>query len=151
MIEEKIKDWCLQQFAEEDWKDCFLVEVKYVPAANKLLVYVDSDDALTLKKCQKLSRFLEGNIEENGLLGEKYTLDVSSPGLDRPLINKRQYIKNVGRTLCITTAEAKKIEADLVAVNDEGLSLTKKIKKEEQNIFISYDDIEEIKVVIKFK
>src|SRR5690625_6116677 len=58
-----------------------------------------SDSGMTLAKCQAFSRHIESYLDETLVLGEKYELDVSSPGLDRPLKLVRQYHNNIGRDL----------------------------------------------------
>ncbi|NNF21572.1 MAG: ribosome maturation factor, partial [Saprospiraceae bacterium] len=93
-LDDKIESWLESKFKESDFENCFLVEQQFNPANNKLEVFVDSDNQLDLRVCTRLSRYLEEKIEEEGLLGEKYTLEVSSPGIGRPLKFKRQYIKN---------------------------------------------------------
>lgn len=92
MIEGRIIELLEQKFVEPDWQDCFVVEVKQ-HATNKLEVFIDSDDSITFEKCRKISRYLEEFLDKYLWLGEKYTLDVSSPGISRPLVLKRQYQK----------------------------------------------------------
>lgn len=132
MAEEKIADWLSAKFAEPDFSDCFLVDIKIAPG-NKWEVYVDCDSGLTLEKCQKISRFLEKWIDEQGLLGEKYVLEVSSPGIERPLAFARQYAKNVGRELAVELKEGGKIEGKLAAVEPSGILLTTNEKIKENN------------------
>ena len=93
-----------QKLEEEEFQDCYLVEVKG-PNGGKLEVFIDSDSSMTFQKCQKMSRYLEAQIEEAKWLGEKYTLEVSSPGVGNPLKLKRQYAKNIGRKM-----EVKKVK-----------------------------------------
>ncbi len=88
---------------EAEFRDCFVVDVNH--SNKKLEVFVDSDSAMTFGKCQRISRYLESYLDEAKPLGEEYVLDVSSPGVDRPLRFYRQYLKNVGRTLEVTTTE----------------------------------------------
>ena len=90
MIEDRIVELLGAKFEEEEFRDCFLVETKF-HGNNKLEVFIDCDNGLTFEKCQKISRYLESFIDEKQWLGEKYVLDVSSPGIGRPLILKRQY------------------------------------------------------------
>ncbi len=103
-MEEKITDLLERFFAsEEEFNDCFVVDVNH---SNKTLeVFVDSDSAMTFAKCQRISRYLESYLDEEKPLGEEYVLNVSSPGVDRPLKFYRQYLKNIGRSLEVTTTE----------------------------------------------
>lgn len=114
---------------EEDFADCFVVDV--AQPANRLEVFVDSDSTMTFRKCQRISRFLEAWLDEDLPLGEAYTLNVSSPGVDRPLKFRRQYIKNLGRTLDVTTEDGEKYKGELKAVEDEHIVLTAKVRRKE--------------------
>lgn len=113
--------------AEEGFADCYVVEVHQ--PANRLEVFVDSDSAMTFRKCQRISRFLEAWLDEEQPLGEAYTLNVSSPGVDRPLKFTRQYEKNLGRTLEVTTTEGDKYKGELRTVTEEGIVLTAKVRR----------------------
>ena len=103
-MEETITNLLEEYFTTEaEFSDCFVVDVHH--ANKRLEVFVDSDTGMTFGKCQRISRYLEGYLDEEKPLGEEYVLDVSSPGLDRPLKFHRQYLKNVGRTLEVTTTD----------------------------------------------
>ncbi len=86
---------------DEAFADCFTVDIEIKPG-QKLYVFADSDSGMTFEKCQKLSRYLEQHLDTNGWLGETYVLEVSSPGVMRPLQFARQYPRNIGRTLEVT-------------------------------------------------
>ena len=118
----------VEKFKEEDYADFFIVAIK-LHANNKLEVFIDSDTALPLSKCQKISRYLEGHIDENQWLGEKYVIEVSSPGISRPLTMVRQYKKNIGRKLTINFLEdgVKKREGKLVDANETACFLEEKV------------------------
>lgn len=142
--------------AEEDFADCFVVDV--TQSATRLEVFVDSDSAMTFRKCQRISRFLEAWLDEEQPLGEKYTLNVSSPGVDRPLKFHRQYVKNLGRTLDVTTTEGEKYKGELKAVEDDHIVLTAKVRRKEgkrkvtvvEDTEITYETIKKAIVKISF-
>jgi ribosome maturation factor RimP len=142
MIELQIEKYILEKLEEPEFSDYYLLEVKYNPASKKVEVFVDSDAGISLGVTSKLNRYLQTQIDEADLLGEKYILDVSSPGITKPLQLFRQYKKNLGRTLEVTY----KIEGR--NVRQKG-TLTK--VDEEQGIVIQYDVKEKIgkKNVIK--
>jgi len=121
VIEHKIPELLEEKFQEEGFTDFFLVELK-VGINNKVEVFVDSDSSVTFERCQKISRFLESYIDEEGWLGEKYTLEVSSPGITRPLKFLRQYIKNLGRKVEVTTETGTK-KGKLIAATEEMVTL----------------------------
>lgn len=121
-MEETIKAFLEEIFKEEGLEDCFFVEMNLV-GDHKLTIYLDCDSGMSFRKCQRVSRMLESRIEEQGLMSEKYTLDVSSPGTDRPLKFQRQYTKNIGRKLKVKNEEGETFEGTLTLVNDEGIRL----------------------------
>ncbi len=142
--------------ATEDLHDCFVVDVNQ--SATKVDVFVDCDSGMTFAKCQRISRYLEGYLDEEQPLGEKYTLNVSSPGVDRPLKFHRQYVKNKGRTLEVTTTEGEKYKGELVTVTELGIVLSGKVRRKEgkrkvtviEETPISFSDIKKSIVKISF-
>ena len=157
-IEQEVERLLAEKFAEPDFESLFLVEVKFNPTINKLEVFVDGDEGITIGECAKLNRYLQVPIDENGWLGEKYTLDVSSPGLDKPLKLERQYYGNIGRSLTVTLADDTEMEGVLEDATDEGIVLSveiiildgkKKVKTTEQRA-VAWANIKKAKVVIKF-
>jgi len=158
LIEDKIQTLVNQFFEQEDWKHCFLVDINANLASKKIEVFVDSDTGVNFRECQKISRFLEGPIDENQWLGEKYTLEVSSPGVSRPLTIARQYPKHIGRTLEVKTLDEKTIKGQLKEVNDDGIVLYykerikegKKKRVVEHNDEITFDNIKKAIVKISF-
>lgn len=139
---------------DEAFADCFIVEIDLKPM-QKLYVFVDADNGLTFARCQKLSRFLESHLDTNGWLGEKYLLEVSSPGIERPLMFPRQYKKNIGRNLAVTLKDKTEQSGTILATDDDKVVLVNTIieregKKKKEVIVetpIPYDQIE--KAVIK--
>ncbi len=154
MVKERI-----EELLEEKLKgsDQFVLEVKELPKA-RIQVFLDSDSQLTIARCAEISRYLEAHLEEEGLVPEHYNLEVSSPGVDRPLQLKRQYVKNKGRKLEIKTKTGETKKGILKDVKEEGIVLEKEKKEkkktkeqtgtEEQ---IDFDQIERAKVLISFK
>ncbi|MFM8361950.1 MAG: ribosome maturation factor RimP [Haliscomenobacter sp.] len=130
MIEEKIQALLQEKFQEEAFADCFLLEVKE-GINKKIEVFLDSDSGITFEKCQKISRFLEEHIDANGWLGDTYTLEVSSPGISRPLELWRQYPRNLGRTLEITLQDKSVRNGILTAVHPDHILLKEEIKTKE--------------------
>ncbi len=114
--------------AEEDLADCFTVDVELKPT-QKLYVFVDSDSGMTTEKCRRISRFLESHLDTNGWLGEKYLLEVSSPGIGRPLKFLRQYRNNLGRTLDVTLNDKTHQAGILKAADETQVVLLQKIKE----------------------
>jgi ribosome maturation factor RimP len=135
----------------------FIVEVKIerVAEKTKVLVLVDADQGMTIAACAKLSRALSGELETSELLEEAYTLEVSSPGLDYPLTEKRQYLKNQGRSLKVYLHTGEEILGKLNEVEELGIKLgvTKKEKGKksvEEERIVSFTEIKKSIVQVSF-
>ena len=135
----------------------FIVEVKIDRVADKtkILILVDADQGMTIAACASLSRALSGELETNENLDEAYILEVSSPGLDYPLTEKRQYQKNSGRSLKVYLLSGEEVVGKLKEVEEQGIKLvvTKKEKgkksvEEEQSI--SFNEIKKSIVQVSF-
>ncbi len=121
---------------------------------RRILVILDGDNSITIDDCANLSRELSGVLEENGLAGENYLLEVSTPGLDHPLKLKRQYKKNIGRSVKVRI-EDKQVEGKLTSVTDDSITLSQEIgkgkKKEIQTVEIQFSEIGKTFVLVSFK
>jgi ribosome maturation factor RimP len=67
-----------------------------------LQIFVDTDEGITIAECAGLNRDLGEAIDSLGFLNEPFEVEVSSPGIDKPLKLLRQYKKNIGRTFKVT-------------------------------------------------
>ena len=99
--------------------EIFLVDLKIGPG-NKINVLVDAIGGLPISDCIKVSRGIEHNLDRES---EDFELNVSSPGLDKPLKVFRQYEKNIGRSLHITFTDDSVVDAIIQEVNEPGISL----------------------------
>lgn len=61
-----------------------------------LRVYIDADNGISLDDCEKVSRQVSAVMDVEDPIADEYTLEVSSPGLARPLFHLEQYEKMVG-------------------------------------------------------
>ena len=150
-IEKLIED----KFQEEEFQDCFLVDINF--SSKKLEVFIDSDTSITFKKCQRISRHLEAYLDESEDITQAYILEVSSPGISRPLKFPRQYVKNIGRKMKVETEE-EKIKGRLQEANEEGITLEvektvkqgKKKTKVKEMIRIEYNNIKKANIQAEF-
>jgi len=135
-------------------EDIFLVSIKIKPT-NNFKIFIDADNGLGIEKCIKINRTLYKLIEEAGMYPEgDFSLEISSPGLDEPLKLLRQYKKNIGRDVEITTLDEKKKAGRLIAVTEEKITLESSEGKGKKAIVkteeMSFTEIKQTKVQIKF-
>jgi len=96
----------------------------HIRPINNISVYLDGDEGVTIDKCVKLNRALYKQIVEQGVCNDgEFALEVSSPGVDEPLLLTRQYRKNLGRVVEVTTNEGKEIEGKLLVVGDQEIEI----------------------------
>ncbi|WP_339889698.1 ribosome assembly cofactor RimP [uncultured Flavobacterium sp.] len=134
----------------------FLIDL-VVTEDNKISITLDDDNGVNLQDCIVISRAIEHELDKDEL---EYSIDVASAGVSTPLNLIRQYKKNVSRNLRVTTNELEKIEAKLVAADDEKITLEwqsrepKKIGKGKETVNnkkeIAYTEIKEAIVLISF-
>ncbi|MCB0704907.1 MAG: ribosome maturation factor [Saprospiraceae bacterium] len=159
VIEQRIEAELEGLFQEDTFQDCFLINIRFDPNRQKLEVFVDSDRGIDFDRCREISRFLEKAIETNGWLGETYTIEVSSPGAERPLLIPRQYPKHIGRTLDVKLKDGTELEGKLISVDTDGVTLERKVRilegKRKKTITespqVSFSEIEKAIVKLSFK
>lgn len=66
---------------------------------NIMRMYIDHADGIVIKDCEKVSRHVSGILDVEDLIRGQYTLEVSSPGIDRPLFTRDHYKKFTGSTV----------------------------------------------------
>jgi len=99
----------------------FKVRFKVKPT-NNYKIYIDGDQGITIDQCIKFNRALYKKIEEAGLYPEgDFSLEVSSPGVDEPLANVRQYKKNIGRKVEVSLLDERKLEGVLKEVGEDSV------------------------------
>ncbi|MFN8274159.1 MAG: ribosome assembly cofactor RimP [Flavobacteriaceae bacterium] len=152
-FKEKVRQ--LLEDALQERPSLFLIDLT-ITDAGKINVNIDGDNGVTLQDCIDVSRAIEHNLDREE---QDFALEVASVGVGSPLKLVRQYIKNVGRTLIVKT-ENQTIEAELVAANDNFITLSwqarepKKIGKGKETVQktldIPYSEIKEAIVTIIF-
>ena len=87
-----------------DQRKAFLIDVvvRNERGGKLVQVFVDTDIGVTIEQCSEISRELAGEIEQKNVIETSYRLEVSSPGIDKPLRLLRQYRKNIGRRFNVT-------------------------------------------------
>lgn len=135
-----------------DKPEYFIVEIRIKPT-NNVKVFVDADKGASIDKLVSLNRQLYPQLEAAGLFPDNdFSLEVSSPGLDEPLKNPRQFTKNVGRKVEITLLDGSVKEGKLLAATDAQLTLEETIGKKKETVVtnINLSEIKHTKVCIVF-
>jgi Uncharacterized protein conserved in bacteria len=82
-----------------------LVDVEYVKEGSTwyLRAYIDKPDGISIDDCEAVSRRLSDILDEKDYIDEAYILEVSSPGLGRPLKKEKDYKRSLGKEVEIRT------------------------------------------------
>lgn len=82
-----------------------LVDVEYVKEAGNwyLRAYIDKEGGITVDDCEVISRAFSDRLDEEDFIEDSYILEVSSPGLGRPLKKEKDYARSMGKELEIRT------------------------------------------------
>ena len=109
-----------------------LVEVRWGGSGQRpqLKLRIDRPDAspgagVTVEECAQVSRALEPWLDEHEALPERYVLEVSSPGVDRPLVRARDFERFRGEQVAVTGRDvligrSTRLEGELLGLQDEG-------------------------------
>lgn len=146
MIETVIKQFVETQL--EETKVFLLdIEMKGNDTKPKVIVYLDGVEGVSISFCAKISRKLGHFLEENEVLKSAYTLEVSSPGLDKPLTDIRQYVKNIGRNIELNLTNGEKLTGKITGVNNEIIDLELNNKNK---VSINKSEVSKAKILISF-
>ena len=113
-----------------------LVDVEFVKEAGNwyLRAYIDKPGGITIDDCEKVSRTLSDVLDREDYIEEAYYLEVSSPGLTRPLKKAKDYDRNIGRPVDIKLFRAvegcKEFTAILASYTDDTVCVTMEDGKE---------------------
>ncbi len=107
-----------------------LEDLTVSPAGKRSVVrlLVDKDGGVTLDDVAEVSRLVSEALDaadeqDPTLLGTSYVLEVSSPGVDRPLTEPRHWRRNVGRLVAATLADGGSAQGRITAADDRGVEL----------------------------
>lgn len=152
-VEQRVRELVEEKIA--DRSDLFVVSIT-MQKNGLLAILVDGDQGIAIEDCAQISRHVGYHLEEENVIDQAYRLEVSSPGVDTPLQSLRQYAKNIGRTVSVTTIEGEKREGKLIAVDEAKIELEEKVKEKGKKatlvpVAIPFEEIKETKVLISFK
>ena len=129
-----------------------LVDVEYLKEGDSsyLRIYLYKEEGLSLDDCQDFTKAINPILDEKDPIPENYFLEVSSPGLDRPLKNNRDLERNIGKDVEIGTYAPvdgrKNFVGELISFDDEEII----IKESEELIKLKRKDISKINLAIIF-
>jgi ribosome maturation factor RimP len=148
IFDEKIKDIATGILEENGF---FLIDlVLRGNEKNRVIeIFIDGERNISAEDCAKISRDINTLIEAQKLTDSNYRLDISSPGIDRPLIYLKQYPKHINRRFDISynqNNETKKLSGKLIDISGENLTFL----SDNKQIIINFNNIKKAKVIASF-
>jgi ribosome maturation factor RimP len=133
-------------------KGFFMVDLVFRGERNNRVieVYVDSETDVSADDCAEISRQIDKKLEEENKFESGYRLEVSSPGVNRPLKYFKQFRKHINRKFDVSYRESdtiKKFSGRLKSIEGNSLVFLNSSREE---IIIDFSNIIKAKVIISF-
>jgi ribosome maturation factor RimP len=131
----------------------FLEEVQLVsPGKHRIVTcIVDGETSLNMDQVTSVSRAISELLDEAPFMGETpFTLEVTSPGVDRPLTKPRHFAKNHDRLLKVVKLDGDVVTGRIAANSENEVTLTVTDKKEVKDVVVAFSDIKRATVEIEF-
>jgi len=129
----------------------FVIDINFRGDNRKKIieVFVDAEKNIDADNLAEISREINSIIEDQDIIQQAYRLDVSTPGIDRPLKFLKQFSKHINRNFEViykTGDETKTITGKLLSVEKEELTFL----SDKKEILIEFKNITTAKVIISF-
>lgn len=152
-IEKRVRELVEEKIA--DRPDLFIVSIT-MQKNNTLSILLDGDNGVSIDDCVSVSRHVGYYLEEENVIDHTYRLEVSSPGIDSPLLLLRQYIKNTGREVRVKLTNGDKKEGKLLSADESQIVIEEKVKEKGKKAYLQetalpFNQIKETRVLISFK
>mgnify|MGYP000040553450 FL=1 len=114
-----------------------LVDVEYVKEAGNwyLRGYIDKPGGITVNDCEAVSRAFSDKLDEDDFIEDSYIMEISSPGLDRPLKKEKDFVRSMGKLVEIRTYrpinKEKEFYGILSAYDESSVTITTEDQKEQ--------------------
>ncbi len=133
--------------------DVTLEDMKLTKMGRKffLKVVIDKEERVSLDDCEQVSRELEAQLDVEDPIPSSYTLEVSSPGLDRPLKNPEDFKRFCGRTIRVVTSvpigKQTFFIGEILEANEREVVL---LLPKDKKVTLQYEDISRARLEVKF-
>jgi ribosome maturation factor RimP len=133
-----------------------LVDIEYVKEGTNwfLRVYIDKDGGVDISECGEVSELLSEKLDEADPIKEAYFLEVSSPGVERPLKTRKDFENNLGKNVFIKLYEPidgnKTYEGILESFMEDVITIGYKVKTRKQQLEIPFEKIAKARLAVTF-
>jgi len=95
----------ISSYLEENGLELVDITYKREQGGMTLRLLVDTAEGVRIDECKKLNDYLSETLDRESVIEERYILEVSSPGLDRPIVSDRDFERSMGKELDVMTYE----------------------------------------------
>ena len=121
------------------------------PGNHRILTcVVDGPKPLNLDEVTVVSRLISELLDESTLIDDAFTLEVTSPGVDRPLTKPRHFAKNHDRLLKVVQIDGEVVTGRIASNTEADVTLTVTEKKEVKEVVVAFTDMKRATVEIEF-
>lgn len=98
-----------------------LVDVEYIKEGSSwyLRAYIDKEGGIAIGDCEMISRILSDWLDKEDFISDSYILEVSSPGLGRPLKKEKDFVRSIGKEVEVKLYRAKDKQKDFTGILTE--------------------------------
>lgn len=126
-----------------------LVGIEYLPQGKHSLlrVYIDAEDGITVDDCSRVSHQLSGLLDVEDVIKGHYSLEISSPGLDRPLFTVEHFQRFTGQEakikLSVPINGRRRLQGKLCGVKDDAIL----IETDGEQLLIPLDSLDKANLI----
>jgi len=131
-----------------------LVDIEYVKEGQDwfLRVYIDKDGGITIDECGMVSGLLSDKLDEVDIIPGNYFLEVSSPGVERPLKTAKDFIDNINKNIYVSLYAQidgeKEYEGVLLDFTDQVATIKYREKTKYKEVQIPFDKIAKARLAV---
>lgn len=121
---------------------------------SRLRVYIDRPDGVSVEDCERVSRHVSDVLDVEEILAQSYTLEVSSPGMDRILFHADQYAANVGEQVEVRLNYPfeghRRIVGLLAGIEDDEAEGQVVVQVDDEQYLLPLENVQRARVVPQF-
>jgi ribosome maturation factor RimP len=130
-----------------------LVDVEYLSHHGKwvLRLFIDKEGGVTIDDCVRVSREVGDVIDIKEVVTHEYTLEVSSPGIDRPLRKEKDFVKAIGKKVKVRMITPLNGRRSFTGYLKDFKNSTLYVEMENAPVALRWADVEKVNIVYEFK
>ena len=125
-------------------------ELRRQSHGSLLRIYIDNEDGITLADCTKVSHQVSAMLDVDDPISGRYNLEISSPGLNRPLFGIKQYQKFIGKQVKIKVHNPINHQRNFVGMLEQVNETNVHLLVDAEKVVLPFSEIEKARVIADF-